>query len=652
MTATRSGLETAAPAQSGGRLSPVDRPGPVTPPTADGHGLSWIDLLRMGLVAAAIVATRLRLWEPSGGVDIIGLLGTAIGGYPIVKEAFTSLAARRMTMELSMTIALVAALAIGELFTALVIVFFVLVAEALEGLTVGRVRSTIKDLLALLPGTVAIRRDGEVLEIPAETIQPTDRVIVKPGGRIPVDGVVAAGHSFVDQSAITGESLPAEKVAGSGVYAGTINQSGALEISATRLGRDTTFGRIIEAIEQAEQSQAPIQKIADRLAGYLVYCALGAAAVTWLITRDVRATISVVIVAGACGVAVGTPLAIFAAISRAARQRAIVKGGLYMETLGTIDTVVLDKTGTVTFGHPAVTGVYPSSGATQEEVLEAAAIAERPSEHPLAKAVLSKAREMTLSLREPDRFESVPGKGIRCRLGTEEILVGTHAFLEEQGFQVAPNGAGANAASEVFVSRGARVLGTLHLKDTLRPEAIQAVAALRRMGLRIILLTGDATSITNEIANALAVDEVAAELLPDQKLARVRALLDQGKGVVMVGDGINDAPALAQASVGVAMGSGTDVAQESADVVLLGNDLLTLVDVLNVARRCRRIILANFAGTLLVDGLGMALAAVGLLNPLLAAMVHVSSELVFVVNSARLLPSISTHRRRHRSASA
>ncbi len=637
MTEVRSRLEPQAPAQSDRHVSPANPPGAVAKSTEDEHGLSWLDFLRIGFVGAAIVASWLRLWEPSRHVDLVALLGTAVGSYPIVKETLSSLAARRMTMELSMMIALLAAMAIGEVFTALVIVFFVLIAEALEGHTVGRVRRSIGDLLNLLPRTVAVLRDGQVLDLNVGAIQIGDHVIVKPGARIPVDGVVVAGHSFIDQSPITGESMPAEKVVGSSVYAGTINQSGALEIAATRLGRDTMFGQIIEAIERAEQSQAPIQKTADRLAGYLVYCALGAAAATFLITRDLRATISVVIVAGACGVAVGTPLAIFASISRAARQRAIVKGGLYMEALGTVDTVVLDKTGTVTFGNPEVTAVYPAPPVTAEAVLEAAAIAERPSEHPLAKAVLKKAREISLPIPEPDRFESIAGKGVRCSLGTEEILVGTRAFLEEDGLDVSPNGAGANVESEVFVARAGRLLGTLHVKDTLRPEAVQAVAALRRMGLRTILLTGDTKGVAEEIADALAVDEVAAELLPDQKLARVEALLGQGKKVVMVGDGINDAPALAKASVGIAMGSGTDVAQESADVVLLGNNLLTLVELLAIARRCRRIILTNFTGTLLVDGLGMALAALGLLNPLLAAVIHVSSELVFVSNSARLL---------------
>jgi P-type Cu+ transporter len=484
-----------------------------------------------------------------------------------------------------------------------------------------------------------VRRDGQVRDLPIDQLKLGDQILTKPGGRIPVDGVVTAGHSFVDQSSITGESMPAEKVPGSQVYAGTINQSGVLDIRAVRLGRETTFGKIIQAIEQAEQSQAPVQKLADRLAGYLVYCALAAAAVTFLVTRDLRSTISVVIVAGACGVAVGTPLAIFAAISRAARQRAIVKGGRYMEALGTVDTVVLDKTGTVTFGNPEVTALRPVPGVAPHDLLEAAAIAERPSEHPLARAVLRKARDGALPVQEPDEFNSFPGKGVRGVIGLEAILVGSRAFLEEHGLQIGPNGARGTGGSEVFVARGPHFLGTLTVEDTLRPEATQAVSALRRMGLRTILLSGDTLEIAQPIATALGVDEFAAELLPDQKLARVRTLLDQGKTVAMVGDGVNDAPALMQASVGIAMGSGTDVAQESATVVLLGDNLGTLVEIFHIARRCRRIILTNFIGTLAVDGLGMGLAAVGLLNPLLAAVIHVSSELVFILNSTRLLSS-------------
>jgi P-type E1-E2 ATPase len=268
---------------------------------------------------------------------------------------------RRMTMELSMTIALVAALVIGESFTALVIVLFVLIVEVLEHLTVGRGRGAIRDLLDFLPRQVTVRRGDTIEDVRAATLGVNDVVIVKPGSRIPVDGAVIAGHSFVDQATITGESMPVEKMPGTSVYAGTINQSGVLEVRTRALGRETAFGKILDAVERAEASRAPIQKLADRLAGYLVYFALGAAALTFLITRDARSTISVVIVAGACGIAAGTPLAILGAIGQAARRGAIIKGGRYLEVLAKVDTVVFDKTGTLTFGAPEVTQIVPAA---------------------------------------------------------------------------------------------------------------------------------------------------------------------------------------------------------------------------------------------------------------------------------------------------
>ncbi len=605
------------------------------------HPLEGLDLVRIGLVALACLASWFRLWQSFASFDVIALVATLLGGYPIFKEAVANLLARRMTMELSMTIALAAALAIGEFFTALVIVLFVLVAEVLEGLTVGRGRRAIKDLLDLLPRHAVVRRGEGTQEVEAPDIQVGDVVFVKPGSRVPVDGVVVAGNSFVDQSTITGESLPVEKLPGSAVYAGTINQSGVIEVRTEGIGRDTAFGKIVEAVERAEQSRAPIQKTADRLAGYLVYFALGCAVLTFLVTRDVRSTISVVIVAGACGIAAGTPLAILGAIGRAARHGAIIKGGLYLEALGTVDTIVLDKTGTLTLGNPTVSRVRPCPGVAAERVVEAAAVAERPSEHPLAKAVLQKAEEMSLAVAEPERFQYLPGKGIACSLDGEQIVVGSRAFLEEQRFDLGAFAPDGNPSSEVLVGRNGRLLGSLHIEDGLRPEAVRAVAALRKMGLRTVLLTGDVAAIADAVGKQLGLDEVRAELLPEEKVAAIKALRAAGKRVAMVGDGINDAPALTEANVGVAMGSGTDVARESADAVLLGNDLLKFVETLAVARCCRRIIWFNFYGTLLVDSLGMGLAAFGMLNPLLAAFIHVSSELAFILNSARLLPAAS-----------
>jgi Cd2+/Zn2+-exporting ATPase/Cu+-exporting ATPase len=603
------------------------------------HCLGWVELARIAFVALACLASWFGLWRYFGSFDVIALVATLAGGYPIFKEAFSNLLARRMTMELSMTIALAAALAIGEFFTALVIVLFVLIAEVLEGLTVGRGRRAIKDLLDLLPRNAVVRRAGGTQEVEAADIQVGDVVLVKPGARVPVDGIVVGGNSFVDQAPITGESMPVEKLPGSRVYAGTINQSGVIEVRTEGIGGDTAFGKIIEAVERAEKSRAPIQKTADRLAGYLVYFALGCAALTLLITQDVRSTISVVIVAGACGIAAGTPLAILGAIGRAARQGAIIKGGLYLEALGTVDTIVLDKTGTLTLGNPEVTDVRQCPGVMPERVVEAAAIAERPSEHPLAKAVLQKAASMSLSVEEPERFEYVPGKGIVCSRNGEQIIVGSKAFFEEHRVELASFTPDTNHSSEVLVGRNGRLLGALHIEDAVRPEAAQAVAALRRMGLRTILLTGDVAAIGHAVGKQLGLDEVHAELLPNEKVDKIRVLLAAGKRVAMVGDGINDAPALTEATVGVAMGSGADVARESGDVVLLGNDLLKFVETLQVARRCRRIIWFNFGGTLLVDSVGVGLAAFGMLNPLFAAFIHVSSELAFILNSARLLPA-------------
>jgi heavy metal translocating P-type ATPase len=598
------------------------------------HHIARGELVRIGLVALAVLLSWLFPWQPFLKINAVALAATLVGGYPIFREAFGALRERRMTMELSMTIALVAALAIREAFTAVVIVLFVLVAEVLEHMTVERGRRAIKDLLDLLPRTVAVRRDDGVADVLSDVLVVGDVVVIRPGGRVPVDGVVEAGHSFVDQAAITGESLPVEKVPGASVFAGTINQSGALEVRTTGIGRDTTFAKIVQAVEHAQEARAPIQRTADRLSGYLVYFALGAAVLTFILTRDARSTISVIIVAGACGIAAGTPLAVLGAVGRAARHGAIVKGGIYMEVLGRVDTVVLDKTGTLTLGDPQIVGVHPADGIPAAELLEAAAIAELPSEHPLGRAVLGRARADGIKPPDPDRFAYTPGAGIVCSCRGETIVVGNRALLEREGIELPEVSAG----STILVARARRFLGDIEVADVVRPEAAKAIAEIRRMGMRTILLTGDATSIARDVGSRLGVDEVLAELLPEQKLATVRELQRAGKRVAMVGDGINDAPALVQADVGIAMGSGTDVARESADVVLLGNDLLKLVDALRIARRCRGIIWQNFAGTLLVDGLGMLLAGLGFLNPLLAAFIHVSSELLFILNSTRLLP--------------
>lgn len=614
----------------------------VTAPEQGGMAerrLDWAGIARVGFVGLAAAGEWFGLWPRLGPVDVIGAGAVVVGGYPIYREAFLALRARRMTMELSMTLAIGAAMVIGEVFTALVIAVFVLVAEVLEGLTVARGRRAIKYLVEFLPQIVLVKRGVVEEEIEAERLEIGDVVIVSPGARVPVDGEVLRGHSAVDQSTITGESMPVEKSPGTTVFAGTINQSGMLEVRTSSIGRGTAFGKIIEAVERAERSRAPIQKTADRLAGYLVYFALACAAVTFGITQNARSTISVIIVAGACGIAAGTPLAILGAIGQAARIGSIVKGGLFLETLGRVDTVVLDKTGTVTFGEPRVVALRPTPGSGEEDLLQAAAIAEKRSEHAVAKAILAEAAKRGMVVPDPEQFEYTPGRGVTCEHAGEEIVVGSGAFLTQRGLIGKAASPTLQVGSEVWAARGGRLPGSVQVEDVIRREAVEAIRELRSMGIWTVLLTGDAESVGSQVARHLQVDDVASGLLPDQKRERIKLLMREHRTVAMVGDGFNDAPALAEASVGIAMGSGTAVAMESADILLLGSDLLKLGETVKIARQCRRIILENFAGTLVVDGLGIGLAAGGLLNPVLAAFIHVSSELAFILNSSRLLPS-------------
>ncbi len=609
---------------------------------AAGHfEIDRVDLLRVAFVALAAAAVWFRVWEPFAHVSVIGILATLIGGYPIFKEAFENIVERRMTMELSMTIALVAALSIGQDFTALVITAFVLAAEILEHLTVSRGREAIGDLLRYLPRTALVRRKGVIAEVPAGELAVGEAVLVNPGALVPVDGEVIAGTSFVDEARITGESMPAEKVVGSIAYAGTVNQRGALEIRAERLGRDTSFGRIIVAVESAEKSRAPIERLADRLSGYLVYFALAAALLTYLITRNIVATISVIIVAGACGIAAGTPLAVLGAVGRAARAGAIVKGGRYLEALAAVDTVIFDKTGTLTLGKPEVRSLNPSFGVPPERLLSIAAIAERRSEHPLGTAIVAYAESLGAAIAEPKDFSYTPGRGIRAFFEGETILVGNAALLNDEG--IATSETSDAAATLVHVAYGTKYLGTIAIADALRPEAAAAVADLNAMSIRTVLLTGDNERVATAVGRALNVGEVVAELLPEEKSEYVGNLVDAGRIVAMVGDGVNDAPALTRATVGVAMGSGTDVARESADVVLLGNDLSRFVETLRIARHTKAIVMQNFVGTIAVDSLGILLAALGFLNPLFAAFIHVTSELTFILNSTRMLAPREAH---------
>jgi len=592
------------------------------------------DLSRTAFTAACTLAVALGVTWPSSAVPLVALVGLAVGCWPIVVEAWEDARHRRMSMELSMLIAIVAAAAIGEWVTALLIAAFVLAAEILEDLSMDRGRDALTDLMAFLPETVNVRRGNEVTMVPLDDIAPGEVIIVGPGGRVPVDGTVAAGASSVDESRITGESLPVDVTIGSEVYAGSINQVGALEVRAERVGSQSSYGRIVEAVREAQESEPPVQRLADRLSAWLVYIALAGAALTYLVTRDLTATISVIVVAGACGIAAGTPLAVLAAIARVARSGAFIKDGAHLEALSTVDTVVFDKTGTLTVGIPTVVDVRPARNITRDELLSVAAAAESYSEHPLGQAILAHARRLDLPVGPAQGFAYRPGLGVTATVGGRLIAAGSRSLVTDAPDLADDHG----IATPVHVAIDGTCAGTILLADAVRDSAASAVANLHRQGLRTLIITGDQEATARAIATQVGIDDVRAGLLPEKKLAAIDAERAAGHRLAMVGDGVNDAPALARADVGIAMGSGTDIARDSADVVLISSDLDDLARTVHVARRARHIVLFNFAGTLLVDLVGMVLAVLGLLGPVLAALVHVGSETAFILNSARLIP--------------
>ncbi len=605
------------------------------------------DLARTAFVAACTLAVALGLTGPWPAAPAVAVAGLVVGCWPIVAEAWQDARHRRMSMELSMLIAIVAAAVIGEWVTALLIATFVLAAEILEDLSMDRGRDALTDLMAFLPETVQVRRGDEVATVPLSAVAPGDVVVVGPGGRVPVDGTVVAGASSVDQSRITGESLPVDVAAGSKVFAGSINHVGALELRAERIGARSSYGRIVEAVRQAQESEPPVQRLADRLAAWLVYVALAGAVVTYLVTRDLSATISVIVVAGACGIAAGTPLAVLAAIARSARSGAFVKDGAHLEALSSVDTIVLDKTGTLTTGAPAVVDVRPVPGTTPDELLGLAAAAESYSEHPLGRAVVAAARDRSLPVAPAEDFAYRPGLGVGALVGGRRVSAGGPALVPDAPVARDEDG----SATPVHVAIDGAYAGTIFLADALRDSAATAIADLHRQGLRTLIITGDQEAAARSVAARVGIDDVRAGLLPEEKLEAIDAERAAGHRLAMIGDGVNDAPALARADVGIAMGSGTDIARDSADIVLISSDLDDLARTVRVARRARRIVLFNFAGTLAVDLIGMVLAALGIVGPVLAALVHVGSETAFILNSARLIPGRHARMRSRAGAS-
>lgn len=537
------------------------------------------------------------------------------------------------------------------------ILTLVTVGKYLEERSRGKTTGAISALLALAPESAVVRRQGQELTIPTEEIVAGDTVIVRQGGRIPVDGVITDGHAAVDESAITGESLPVEKVPGDAVTSATVTSSGYLELRATRVGGDTTLSQIIRLMEEAASSKAPISRLADRISGIFVPTVMAislTAALLWAFVggMDVRfclsIAIAVLVISCPCALGLATPVAIMVGTGQAAQQGILIKSAESLELLHKVQTVVLDKTGTVTMGQPRVTDILCAPGVTEEELLCVAASAEKPSEHPLAHAIVEESQARHIPLCPVSGFRSVPGGGIQATLSGEAVLAGNAGYLAQNGVSLAAMEADAHRLAEdgktpLFFAESGRLLGCIAVADVVKPDSAKAIAALRRMGRRVVLLTGDNQRTANAIARQIGVDQVIAQVLPQDKAKCVAQLQQQGQRVAMVGDGVNDAPALAQADVGLAIGAGTDIAIESADVVLMKSSLLDIPSAMDLSRAVLRNIKQNLFWAFFYNSIGIPVAAGVLypalhltLNPMLAAAAMSLSSVCVVSNALRL----------------
>ncbi len=543
--------------------------------------------------------------------------------------------------------------------TAAIIITLVLLGRMLEERAKGRTSEAIKKLIALEPRRARVERDGREIEVEVEEVEVGDIVVVRPGEKIAVDGVVVSGFSTVDESMLTGESLPVEKEPGAEVIGGTINQSGSFRFRATKVGRDTALQRIIELVSQAQSSRAPVQRLADKVSAYFVPSVMIIAIIAFVLwfdfgpeprlTNALLVFVAVMIIACPCALGLATPTAITVAVGAAAGKGVLIKGGEVIEQLARINAVVFDKTGTLTRGKLEVTDVVTADGFTSDELLQLAASAESVSEHPLAGAVVSRARERGLELKSPGRFTAIPGKGIDAEIDGKSLIVGRARLMNEK--KIEPGRLAERAdqlASEgktvSWVAVDGKAVGLLALADTVKPEAKDVVSALKKMGIEVYIITGDQRRTAEAVARRLPeINGLLAEVLPQQKAEKVRELQAQRRTVAMVGDGINDAPALARADVGIAIGSGTDVALEASDVTLIKDDLRAVVRAVAVVRQTMRVIKQNLFWAFCYNILGIPVAA-GLLypffgfllNPMIAAAAMAMSSVTVVMNSLRL----------------
>jgi Cu+-exporting ATPase len=557
--------------------------------------------------------------------------------------------------------------------TAAMIIALILLGRFLEARARGQTSEAIKKLVGMQPRTALVVRDGKETEIPVDDVQVGDLILVRPGERVPVDGIIRKGYSAIDESMITGESIPVEKKAGDEVIGATINKMGSFEFEATKVGKDTTLAQIIGLVEEAQGSKAPIQRLADVIASYFVPIVIGIAIITFIIwylvgpapalTFALLNFVAVLIIACPCALGLATPTAIMVGTGKGAEHGVLIRSAEALEMSHQIKTVLLDKTGTLTRGKPEVTDIIAVPSSSQEEVLQLAASAERGSEHPLGEAIVRAASERKLGLSSASNFKAVPGHGVEASVQDKQLLLGNLKLIKDRGLSL--NGLEKEAEhlwekgkTVMFLGIDSQLTGIIALADTLKPNAREALAELHKIGIEAVMLTGDNRRTAEAIAQEVGIDRVVAEVLPEHKAEEVKKLQAEGKVVAMVGDGINDAPALAQADVGIAIGTGTDVAMETGDITLISGDLSGIVTAISLSKRTIRTIKQNlfwafayntalipiaagilylaFGNTGVPSGLHFVLGDYGFLNPILAAAAMAASSITVVLNSLRL----------------
>lgn len=614
--------------------------------------MSRFNALFAGRWATPIISGALIIasWIASGvlgagtAADGLMLAAAVVAGWRIAVNAARALMARDIGIDALVTVAAIGAILIGNYWEAAAVTFLFAIGNALESATLNKTRSALQELIAVAPDVAVVLRDGDQVTVGASEVAPGEIVIVKNGAKVPVDGTVIDGTGAIDQASITGESVPVDKHEGDPVFAGTVSRGGFLRVEATGVGADTTLARIIHRVEEAQDAKAPTQTFMEKFSRWYTPGIIVLAVVSGLAFRDVELALTLLVIGCPGALVISIPVSIVSGIGRAARDGILIKGGEFLETAADIDLVAVDKTGTLTVGEPQLIDVIPVGDATGHDVLAAAARAEAGSEHPLAAPILGAARDQGLSVELPETVESVPGKGILAIADGERILVGNPALLEQFGIgspdavRIADELA-AGGTTPMIVAAGDRALGVIAVADEVRTTAADMVAGLHRIGVRdVVMLTGDVEPVARAIGDTAGVDEIRASLLPEDKYDAVESYRAAGRTVAMVGDGVNDAPALAAADIGVAMGAaGSAVAVESADIALMSDDLLKLPEAIDLAKRTNRVMKQNIFIALLTVAVLLAGVFAGGVTMAIGMLVHEMSVLVVIVNAMRLL---------------